>query len=51
MAKLDEKKGDEVDEFVNCRYINAGEATWKLLEQDITGRSHSVQKLACHLTK
>ena len=40
---------NEVEQFINSRYISASESVWKLLGFPITGRSHSVQKLACHL--
>ena len=50
MAKITEDGAtDEVDNFVNCRYINAGEAAWKLFEFNVTDRSHSVLKMHCHL--
>ena len=31
------------------RYLSASEAAWKIRQFKITDRSHSVQKLACHL--
>ena len=40
---------DEVARFQNCRYLSASESAWKLLNQPIHGRSHSVVKLTCHL--
>ena len=44
-----ELKKDEVARFQNCRYISASESAWKLLNQPIHRRSHSVMKLTCHL--
>ena len=40
---------NEVEQFLNSRYISASESVWKLLSLPITDRSHAVVKLACHL--
>ena len=40
---------NEVEQFLNSRYISASESVWKLLSLPITNRSHAVVKLACHL--
>ena len=44
-----ELENDEVAKYQNCRYLSASESAWKLLNQPIHGRSHSVLKLTCHL--
>ena len=40
---------DEVESFLNCRYLGAGESSWKIFGFEIHGRSHSIEKLAIHL--
>ena len=50
IMKLDTgKPTNEVEQFINGRYLSASESVLKLLDISITDRSHSVQKLACHL--
>ena len=44
-----ESVNNEVEQFLNSRYISAAEGVWKLLNLPITDRSHAVVKLACHL--
>ena len=40
---------DEVENFINARYLGASECVLKILKFPIHYRSHSVVKLACHL--
>lgn len=40
---------DEVSNFVNCRYLSAPEAMWRLLEFKMHDRSHAVIRLPVHL--
>lgn len=40
---------NEVDHYLDCRYVSSTEAAWKLLEFPLTGRSHSVFTLPLHL--
>lgn len=40
---------DEIQQFVNSRYISAPEATWKLLEYPIQNKSHTIVRLTVHL--
>ena len=44
-----ESVNNEVEQFLNSRYISAAEDVWKLLNLPITDRSHAVVKLAWHL--
>ena len=44
-----EQKVNEVEEFLNCRYLSFSESIWKLYNFQIHGRSHAILKLACHL--
>lgn len=39
---------DEIKQYVNGRYVSAPEAMWRLLENKMHDRSHSVIKLAVH---
>ena len=45
----EEKSGNEVEEFFNCRYISCSESIWKIYNFSIHERSHAIQKLSCHL--
>lgn len=40
---------DEIKEYVNCRYVGAMEAAWRLFGFKLHGRSHSVLTLPVHL--
>lgn len=40
---------DEISNFINCRYVSAPEAMWRLLELPLHDRSHSVIRLPVHL--
>ena len=40
---------DEIENFLNSRYLGASECVWKILKFPIHYRSHSVVKLPCHL--
>ena len=40
---------DEVDLFLNCRYVSPPEAMWRIHERILFDRSHSVQRLPVHL--
>ncbi|KAG8237332.1 hypothetical protein J437_LFUL016347 [Ladona fulva] len=41
--------GDEVRNFVNGRYVSAIEAMWRILENPMHDKSHSVVRLPVHL--
>ena len=38
-----EKKVDEIDKFVNSRFITATEAYWRICGFDVHGRDPSIQ--------
>lgn len=40
---------DEITNFVNCRYVSAPEAIWRMRENKMHDRSHSVMRLPIHL--
>lgn len=40
---------DEVNLFLDCRYVSPPEAMWRLHERKLFDRSHSVQRLPVHL--
>lgn len=40
---------DEIKDYVNCRYVGAMEATWRLFAFKLHGRSHSTLTLPVHL--
>ena len=40
---------DEIEQFVDSRYVSPPEAMWRLLENPLHGKSHAVYKLAVHL--
>lgn len=42
---------DEIQNFVDARYVSACEACWRLLDFPTTGRSHSVERLPVHLPR
>ena len=40
---------NEVEDFQNGRYLGAGEAAWKIFGFPLHNKSHTVEKLPCHL--
>lgn len=40
---------DEITNYVNCRYVSAPEAIWRLREYKMHDRSHTVMRLPVHL--
>lgn len=42
-------KYDEVTNFINCRYVSAPEAVWRIRENKMHDRSHTVIRLPVHL--
>ena len=39
---------NEVDTYVNCRYVSFIEAAWRLNEFPLQDKSHSIIRLAIH---
>lgn len=44
-----ELRYDEISNYIDCRYVSAPEAMWRLLEFKMHDRSHSVTRLPVHL--
>lgn len=40
---------DEVDIYLNCRYVSPPEAMWRLHERRLFHRSHTIERLPVHL--
>ena len=40
---------DEVNTYLNCRYVSAPEAIWRLSEHKLHDQSHTIYRLAIHL--
>ena len=40
---------DEITTYLNCRYVSAPEALWRLLEYRMHEPSHTIYRLAIHL--
>lgn len=40
---------NEIEAYINCQYISASEACWKLLGFDMQYRSVAVERLLIHL--
>ena len=46
----DQQRGhDEVETFINARYISASEAFWRIYQFPIHNRKPAIEKLPCHL--
>ena len=40
---------DEIKQYIQCRYLSAPEACWRLQENEIVNKSHCVERLDLHL--
>ncbi|XP_047132562.1 uncharacterized protein LOC124811257 [Hydra vulgaris] len=40
---------DEINTFLNCRYVSAPEALWRIFEFSLGGMSHKIIRLQVHL--
>uniref|UniRef100_UPI0035900DBD uncharacterized protein n=1 Tax=Myxine glutinosa TaxID=7769 RepID=UPI0035900DBD len=40
---------DEIKTYLDCRYVSAPEAAWRLMEFEMHKQSHSITRLAVHL--
>ena len=43
-----EKNTDEINKFVNARFVTASEACWQIMSFPVHGRDQSIQRLAVH---
>ena len=48
-AAVEEKDKDEVKDFLDCRYLSACEAAWRIFKFDIHHRYPAVERLPFHL--
>ncbi|GKC92713.1 putative PIF1 DNA helicase/replication protein A1-like protein, partial [Tanacetum coccineum] len=48
-ATIDDEEVDEIKDFLNCRYLSACEATWRIYGFEIHYRTPSVERLPFHL--
>ncbi|GKE13369.1 putative DNA helicase, partial [Tanacetum coccineum] len=48
-ATIDGEEVDEIKDYLNCRYLSACEATWRIYGFDIHYRTPSVERLPFHL--
>ena len=46
-----ELRFNEISNFIDCRYVSAPEAIWRLRESPMHDRSHAVIRLPVHFTK
>jgi hypothetical protein len=44
-----ESDRDEIQEYLDARYISASESCWRIFDFPLQGRSHSVEQLTIHL--
>ncbi|ETA55742.1 hypothetical protein VCUG_02860, partial [Vavraia culicis subsp. floridensis] len=48
-ANMHVYNNNEIDQYINTRYVSAPEAMWRLLEYKMSDRSHSIIRLPVHL--
>ncbi|GJZ40754.1 hypothetical protein Tco_0587640 [Tanacetum coccineum] len=48
-ATIDDEEVDEIKDYLNCRYLSACEAAWRIYGFDIHYRTPSVERLPFHL--
>ena len=48
-AAIEEKDKDEIQEYLDCRYLSACEAAWRIFRFDIHHRYPAVERLPFHL--
>nr|GEZ05077.1 hypothetical protein [Tanacetum cinerariifolium] len=48
-ATVDGEEVDEIKDFLNCRYLSACEAAWRIYGFEILYRTPSVERLSFHL--
>jgi len=49
MTTLRANNGDEIQNFIDTRYVGAPEAAWRIFGFHLQNRSHSIVRLAVHL--
>ena len=48
-ANIHMYNNNEIDQYINTRYVSAPEAMWRLLEYKMSDRSHNIIRLPVHL--
>ncbi|XP_058750081.1 uncharacterized protein LOC131623071 [Vicia villosa] len=48
-SPLTAKNGDEIKQYIDCRYVSPSEACWRIFSFPIHGRSPAVERLYFHL--
>ncbi|XP_058741375.1 uncharacterized protein LOC131613747 [Vicia villosa] len=48
-SPLNAKNGDEIKQYLDCRYVSPSEACWRIFSFPIHGRSPAVERLYFHL--
>ena len=48
-AGQNELRNNEINNYIDCRYVSAPEAMWRLRESKMHDRSHNVMRLPVHL--
>lgn len=43
------QQSDEIERFINCRYVSPPEAMWRLHERPLYQKSHAIERLPVHL--
>ncbi|RWR99743.1 uncharacterized protein B4U80_11335, partial [Leptotrombidium deliense] len=43
------KISNEIQDYIDCRYLSASETAWRIFELPLHGRSHSVERFPVHL--
>lgn len=49
MASIQSDEHNEIQHYVDARYVSASEACWRIFHYDLHDRSPAVQRLAVHL--
>ncbi|XP_050065686.1 uncharacterized protein LOC126554675 [Aphis gossypii] len=48
-ATLEIRNGDEIDNYINSRYVSPPEAVWRLFSYEMHNKSHTIVRLPVHL--
>ncbi|XP_015189382.1 PREDICTED: uncharacterized protein LOC107073306 [Polistes dominula] len=50
-AEIQITDNNEIDQYINSRYVSAPEAMWRLMEYKMHDRSHKINRLPVHLPR
>jgi hypothetical protein len=45
------EKSDKLQEYLDCRYVSAAEAGWRVMGYSMYEMTHSVDSIECHLPR